>query len=489
MFDNLLGICKRGSPVGDPGSLDKDQIAAMLHADPNTIQEFERAYAKASVDDVSDNLFQINSRQAAEHRRIGQQTRGEVVASDSDEIRRLQERIVAELLSKTQVYTFDGQTELVRPPLALPGDFTPVSSKELAALPVNLRPELTGSLMKRDMEEPAYQSLLFFYDQFLHGRHEKQRKAAYDTFRQGLDVLDLDPITYEILGMNRNSMGHWFPQLVRACTGQSFFKLPATSIVKVPMTLLQLTRQPYESLTETTLGIVDQWAYQAFHLDEGKEYFIKTGTYSSKFDFRNARVSGQKEVRELGEYLLYIHYQALCMAHYTVQPRPIYGASTTNEWVVREFIPDKEHNPCIYHGLPLHTEYRLFVDCDSDKVLGIAPYWEPNTMKQRFGREGNVNNIHQMHDYVIYRAHEDILMRRFYAWRDKVVDNIQALLGNLDLSGQWSIDIMQNDNDFWLIDMALAEQSFFYDTYVPPHLRCPSKENWLPELPGQKRKE
>ena len=43
---------------------------------------------------------------------------------------------------------------------------------------------------------------------------------------------------------------------------------------------------------------------------EDKEYFIKTGTYSSKFDFRNARVSGPKEVRELGEYLLFIHFHA-----------------------------------------------------------------------------------------------------------------------------------------------------------------------------------
>ena len=50
----------------------------------------------------------------------------------------------------------------------------------------------------------------------------------------------------------------------------------------------------------------------------------------------------------------------------------IYGVSTTNEWVVREFIPDKEGNPCIYHGLPLHTEYRVFVDC----VAALVPQVE-----------------------------------------------------------------------------------------------------------------
>lgn len=49
----------------------------------------------------------------------------------------------------------------------------------------------------------------------------------------------------------------------------------------------------------------------------------------------------------------------------------IYGAATTNEWVVREFIKDKENNPCIYKGLPLHTEYRVFIDADTKEVLGI----------------------------------------------------------------------------------------------------------------------
>ena len=52
--------------------------------------------------------------------------------------------------------------------------------------------------------------------------------------------------------------------------------------------MLQLTRQDYVMLTPTTLKIVNDWAYQAFQLDKSKEYFIKTGTYSSKFDVRNA---------------------------------------------------------------------------------------------------------------------------------------------------------------------------------------------------------
>ena len=135
-----------------------------------------------------------------------------------------------------------------------------------------------------------------------------------------------------------------------------------------------------------------------------KEYFVKTGVFSSKYDFRNAHVHGEKEVQELGEYLLFISHQAVALT-FPTNNVCMYGAATTNEWCVREYIPDKENNPCIYKGLPLHTEYRIFVDFDSKEVIGVFPYWEPNTMKQRFGHEEDSDSPHQIHDYIIYQAH------------------------------------------------------------------------------------
>ena len=39
---------------------------------------------------------------------------------------------------------------------------------------------------------------------------------------------------------------------------------------------------------------------------------------------------------------------------------------------------------------------------------------------------------------------------------------------------------MQNGDDFWLIDMALAENSAGYDKYVQPSDRKPSPEKWIP---------
>ena len=108
--------------------------------------------------------------------------------------------------------------------------------------------------------------------------------------------------------MNPNSIGFWLPELVEAAKCQNFFKISKTTVIKVPITLLQLTRIDYQNLTPATIKILDEYCMKAFDLDINEEYFIKTGTYSSKFDFRNAYVKGEKEVRELGEYLMFIHF-------------------------------------------------------------------------------------------------------------------------------------------------------------------------------------
>lgn len=83
--------------------------------------------------------------------------------------------------------------------------------------------------------------------------------------------------------------------------------------MKVPLPVLQMSRMEYTELSSTTFQIIDQFCQKAFELDETKEYFIKTGVFSSKFDFRNAYIHDAKEVKEIGEYLLFISFQASCL--------------------------------------------------------------------------------------------------------------------------------------------------------------------------------
>ena len=326
-----------------------------------------------------------------------------------------------------------------------------------------------GEQYKREMTEDDHENLLY-----------QLKKHKGFVLLSGYESKMYDPIIYETIGMNRNSIGYWFPTLKKASEKQNFFQIPATKIVKVPLTLLQLTRCDYMGLTPTTIDIVNRWAYEAFELDENKTYFIKTGTYSSKFDFRNAKVTTSKEVRELGSYLLFIHFQALQMASPLSSPC-IYGVSTTNEWCVREYIEDKENNPCIYHGMPLHTEYRVFIDCDSDEVLGITPYWRSDVMKKRFTAGSDADTADMKHDYIIYQMHERKLMSRYNKNKELIVNKVNEMIPNINLTGQWSLDIMQNGDDFWLIDMATADCSALNDC-IPKEKLNKVPENWIPDF-------
>lgn len=454
-------------------SITKEEIAKLLKTNTKALEEFETFYSTNILSQESENFFEKNSRQVNRDKNY-------IESTNINDIEELIDKIVDELLTLTNVYKYKKNIEEKNCAKGL-FDRELVSFEDICKFPKELRPQLTGNLLKRDLgDTPSYIALLDIYKKMKETKNPNQQKQLYHCFRQGLDILDLDNILYEMLGTNPNSMGYWLPKIVNVIKTQNFFKIPETTIIKVPMSLLQLTRCEYNELTTTTLEIINRFCKKVFSLEEDKEYFIKTGTYSSKFDFRNAYVHGAKEVRELGEYLTFIQFQANQMASPLTSPC-IYGVSTTNEWVVREFIKDKENNPCIYKGLPLHTEYRVFVDFDTNKVIGINPYWDPKVMKQRFGHEDDANSPHQIHDYIIYCAHEEKLMQRYNENKDKIIKNLEMIIPDVDLVGQWSIDIMQNGEDFWIIDMALAQNSALIEC-VPIELRKSIEENWLPNL-------
>ena len=449
MFGNITAAFKN--------SMSKEQVAQLLNTTPEALEEFEKAYHAVSDEEnkKSGNFFKLNSRDVAKH----------IDVSDAD-VAEIEKRITNELLASSGCLPDHTIEHLV-------------TNDEIKALPEELRPQLTGTLVKKDIAGDSYPALLEMYMSW----KKTGDKGFYHRFRQGLDILDLDGITYEIIGMNPNSMGYWFPALEKAVMQQDFFKIPKTKIVKVPLPILQLTHLDYFSLTPTTLHIVDAWARGAFELDENKTYFIKTGTYSSKFDFRNAKVTSPAEVREIGQYLLFIHAQALAMAHYDLSGRNqpcIYGVSTTNEWVVREYIEDKENLPCIYHGMPLHTEYRAFIDFDTDELIGIVPYWDSESMKKRFSQGSDADTADMKHDYIIYCKEEERLQKTFDANKDILAERLKDMIPDIDLKGQWSLDIMQNGDEFWIIDMALAANSALVNR-LPVKLEAP-EENWLPDL-------
>lgn len=473
-FKRVLTTLTQKNTPENPAPLTKDEAAKLLSISPETLAAFEQSYQTLVLNQPPDehtDFFQINAKQAAAKK----------INANLNQADNIIQRIVNELLAQTQIMEYDGH-DLTIKTFQDKSEIhdAPVTPDLFENLTPETRPQLTGVHAIRDMSVPTSLTILSVYKSFQEETNPKQKQLYYNMFRQGLDILDIDPLTYAIIGQNQNSMSHWLPELIAAIKNQDFFKVPKTKIAKLPITILQLTRMDYMQLTPATKAIVNQFCIKAFELDETKEYFIKTGTYSSKFDFRNAHVHGAQEVRELGEYLLFIHFQALQMASPLAKPC-IIGASTTNEWVVREYIQNSENLPSIYKGLPLRTEYRIFVDFDTCEILGTNPYWDPDAMLNRFGHKPDANSPHQIHDYIIYKNQADRLAKAYSENIDQIKANIRRMLPEIKLNGQWSIDIMQDGQDFYIIDMALAATSALTHC-IPTGKLKPIIENWLPEI-------
>ena len=209
-----------------------------------------------------------------------------------------------------------------------------------------------------------------------------------------------------------------------------------------------------------------------FKLEKGKTYFIKTGIFSNKFDFKTAKVT---DIDKIMEQYLDIHYAGLMV-----------GAYTTSEIVIREYIEPVEDVTTIYNGMPLRTEFRVFVDIQGEdsKVLGSANYWHPEEMhkisenyeqikkltleqmNQQLDTikefEGNHPSLNRHRDLIHYLLVEKDMEESFNKHKSFVEQEVLTIAKNIKsdtLNGQWSLDVMKNGDDFYVIDAARMHKS------------------------------
>ena len=62
---------------------------------------------------------------------------------------------------------------------------------------------------------------------------------------------------------------------------------------------------------------------------------------------------------------------------------------------------------------------------------------------------------------------------------DNFHEELKKVIPRIELTGQWSVDVMRNGNDYYIIDMALAENSALNDC-VPKNLLRAYPQQWLP---------
>lgn len=267
-----------------------------------------------------------------------------------------------------------------------------------------------------------------------------------------LSVSDISDNLYDRFSNNPNSIYNWFIELKDGLDGtNTFFKTPKTSILRLPIELAQFIRIEYQDTSLSDRKLFNEYIFKIFKLEDDKTYFIKTGTFSSKFQFANAKCG---EPREMGEYFQVINNFAMSV-----------GAGQTVDICVREYIDDVEENPTIYNGMPLRTEFRTFVDFDTNTVYGTVPYWDPIVMKRAL-KLGLSDSMER--DYAVYMNHEDKLMSEFNDNVSMVNHGIKDIISNINLKGRYSIDVMKNGEDFYIIDMALMDESALVDI-LPEH--------------------
>lgn len=237
----------------------------------------------------------------------------------------------------------------------------------------------------------------------------------------------------------QNNFSFWFPK-VEHCG----IRVPKSVIFKTPEDIIS---HFYMEDSKNDLRAIRGWVDAVVEpgvREAGLSgaIFVKNGTFSNKFEAEACFCSTEN----LAYSIASINYQALCV-----------DAGGLDELVVRARIPhDRRKTPCIYGGLPLRPEFRVFYDFDIRTVLFSVNYWDYNYV---------FPHLYDATDKIVFQHERPRLEYEFKANKQHAEDLIRnRMAGVSGLEGPWSADLLQDDyGQFWLIDMAVAERSAYWE--------------------------
>ena len=345
--------------------------------------------------------------------------------------------------------------------------------------------------------------------------HQNPNDQTHALFHRTASISEIEPRIYQYFADNPNSIANWLVPLVQAHAelDQPVLRIPRTQIMRLDEPLAQFTRMLYQDTNEISKKTFN--AYLEETLDLPDDAFIKTGTFSGKFQFNNCHC---KEPDEMGEY-----FQAITNYAQMV------GAGESIDIAVRDYITDHNpHRPTIYGGMPLRCEYRFFVDFGAvsdatvaefaanhpepltdtaikhmfsldntdntplpdPRVLGVTHYWHPRVMRAhqhrlaqdedyaRFAAVADTAGLYN--EASIFSSFEPQLRQDFDTHVEPVTTALEALLPHMQVAGfrgAWSVDIMCNtesdgSTSYYLVDMALAcESALINELYTVDEMR------------------
>lgn len=171
-YASFIRIYKRvfgeSSPAYKEVSLaQKDFLAELLNTTPEALEAFEKAYEMNVLELPPEDCYGQNSRQAREAKHSSTDT-----GTDLD----IEDRIVEELLAQTTKYVYDGVSAHTESFPRLPNGTKLVTNEEISAMEEELRPQLTGSLAKKDFPWDSGFALLSQYKMMLDEPDAEKKK-------------------------------------------------------------------------------------------------------------------------------------------------------------------------------------------------------------------------------------------------------------------------------------------------------------------------
>lgn len=250
---------------------------------------------------------------------------------------------------------------------------------------------------------------------------------------------------YNDLKKDVHNVSYWLPKIQDNKLEVSNLLIPKTFIKEIP---LELFGHIFMDKPDEDIEAIYKWVKEELIPSIPNELrgliFIKNGAFSNKFDFSTCSI--RCNILEIARSIAEINYASL-----------MFDTGGNTEIVIRERIPfDESKTMTIYNGMPLRNEYRVFYDFDNRKVLYSANYWDWNYCHDAISRNATDKLVYE----TIYNS-----LAEHYVHNKEIVEKLVAHdMQNVDLSGIWSIDVLEDENGmFWLIDMALGYRSAYWN--------------------------
>ena len=240
---------------------------------------------------------------------------------------------------------------------------------------------------------------------------------------------------------NPNNFSFWFKHIT--IVQNHGISIPKSTIINVPEDLLDSffleKNGDREKITDWVLNnVLPVIKNEKFPL------FMKNGCFSNKYDFSINCLVPEFSLQQIAQRIINIQQESLC-----------WDTGGNLELIFREYIQPERDTETIYNGMPLRPEIRVFYNFDSHKYVYDVNYWDYTYCH---------GNLRCDEDELVFTKYYPIMKDRLETRKAIYLPTIQEALSHVTgLSGNWSVDFMLDKDKIWLIDMAEAHRSAYYD--------------------------